>query len=659
MCTAWLLLAGTQVVRNTSDMARFGAMLFQILAPLQLALAIFFSALLAASGVAQEKDRRTLVLLLLTRLSNSELALGKLLASMLNVLVLVAASLPVFFLSALFGGVSFAQIGRVFAVTFAAVLAAGSLGSTLALARQDVSDAGFDRTRDRLLARRGRSRGARRAGSWLGRRVVRRLGRRLQSVAGDPRRGPTVGRSPQSAAARGRRRQPVRLVRAVADRGAQRDRDPHGARVESLARNPRQHGRSGRARKHLGPYRGSSGRSPCGQIAQRPLGRRQDAARVGQPDHLGEIATWAHGRKVLVIKLAYIGMVALAAVTLHAFAQQERGLDVAQAALVLVPLFVLSLVLINAQSVTSMTIERDIRALDLLLVTDLTAKEFVFGKLGGVFYNAKEMILLPMALCVYLWVARTTSGENLLYLLGGLVVMDAFVAMLGLHAGMSYGNSRTAIGVSLGTVFFLFVGIATCMRMMIAFSGSFHWQIQPFLAFMLGGSVGLYAALGRATPPLAILVASIAAPIATFWAITSFLLQYTLSVFLVTRRPTALPRQPCSCRRSSSSTWPPAARRPARNELRPLRLQHFRQSIAIMVERRHAHAGHFGQIVPAAQFDRVAIPGVAFELIALAGVHRAALQRQALHARRRELGEIIGIGRDDSAWPLRAAVPAR
>ena len=76
--------------------------------------------------------------------------------------------------------------------------------------------------------------------------------------------------------------------------------------------------------------------------------------------------------------------------------------------------------------------------------------------------------------------------------------MNAFVAMLGMHAGMSYGNSRTAIGVSLGTVFFLFVGIATCMRMMIAFSGSFHWQIQPFLAFMLGGGVGLYAALGLA-----------------------------------------------------------------------------------------------------------------------------------------------------------------
>jgi hypothetical protein len=247
-----------------------------------------------------------------------------------------------------------------------------------------------------------------------------------------------------------------------------------------------------------------------------------------------EIATWAYGRKVLAIRLAYLLLVGLAVAALYGLLQGERGLATASAALVLVPLFVLSLVLVNAQAVTALTSERDVRALDLLLVTDLTAKEIVFGKLGGIFYNTKEMVLLPMALCIFLWFERAVTGENLLYLLGGLAVMNVFVAMLGVHAGMSYGNSRTAIGVSLGTVFFLFIGIAACMQMMIAFSGSFHWQIQPFLAFMLGGSVGLYAALGSRNPSLAIGVASVLCPIATFWAITSFFLQYTLGVFLVT-----------------------------------------------------------------------------------------------------------------------------
>ncbi len=135
--------------------------------------------------------------------------------------------------------------------------------------------------------------------------------------------------------------------------------------------------------------------------------------------------------------------------------------------------------LVNAQAVTSLTSERDARALDLLLVTDLTPKEIVFGKLGGVFYNTKEMVLLPMLLCVGICVGGGLSFENLLYLLGGLAVLYAFAAMLGLHAGMTYANSGVAVATSLGTLFFLFLGVGVCMRIMMAFSGSFRRSFSP------------------------------------------------------------------------------------------------------------------------------------------------------------------------------------
>ena len=127
---------------------------------------------------------------------------------------------------------------------------------------------------------------------------------------------------------------------------------------------------------------------------------------------------------------------------------------------VLAPLMLLSLVLVNAQAVTSLTSERDARALDLLLVTDLTPKEIVYGKLGGVFYNTKEMVLLPMLLCVGSVAGGALGLENLLFLLGGLAVLYVFAATLGLHAGMTYANSGVAVATSLGTVFFLFVGVA-------------------------------------------------------------------------------------------------------------------------------------------------------------------------------------------------------
>ena len=122
----------------------------------------------------------------------------------------------------------------------------------------------------------------------------------------------------------------------------------------------------------------------------------------------------------------------------------------------IVTLLVVGLILLNALAVTSLTNERDSRALDLLLVTDLSPKEIVFGKLVGAFYNAKEMILLPIALCIYLWFASAITTENLAFLLCGIAVMNAFAAMLGLHMGMNYANSRTAIATSIGTMLFLF-----------------------------------------------------------------------------------------------------------------------------------------------------------------------------------------------------------
>ncbi len=136
MCTAWLVLAGTQVVRNVGDTARFGSILFQILAPLQLSLALFFSAISAASAVSQEKDKKTLLLLLLTRMQNNELVLGKLFAALLNIWVMLLSALPLFVMMTLFGGVSLDQILRVYAVTFFSVLTAGSLGTFFSFWRE-------------------------------------------------------------------------------------------------------------------------------------------------------------------------------------------------------------------------------------------------------------------------------------------------------------------------------------------------------------------------------------------------------------------------------------------------------------------------------------------------------------------------------------------
>src|SRR5438045_3096396 len=112
--------------------------------------------------------------------------------------------------------------------------------------------------------------------------------------------------------------------------------------------------------------------------------------------------------------------------------------------------------------------------------------------------------------------------------------MDFFVITLGVHSGMNYANSKTAIGVSLGSVFFLFLGVVTLILFMISFSSSFQTQLAPFLAFIVGGSVGLFVMLGHRNPSAAIGWASLSLPFFTFLAITNFIVDHVATAFFIT-----------------------------------------------------------------------------------------------------------------------------
>lgn len=531
MCTAWLVLAGTQMLRNVGDFARFGAILFQLLAVLQFALAFFFSALLTAGAVSQEKDRRTLVLLLMTRLTNHELVLGKFAAALLVVFALLAAAAPLFMLAALLGGVSFGQIARVFAVTAATALAAGAVGSTMALWRDKTFQA-LALSAVVLVA-------------WLG--------------AGEAVAAGVFDAWLPGAAAFGEAVSPWRALAASAAAGASwapTVAGPLGYVVLALAvcvvlnvvstlRVRAWNGsevarRRGAAEDEAGDWEmtgqrsGASSGAPAGATSGETVhaapGRQRRMWK--NPILWRELRTWAYGRKILAVKLAYLAVAVAAAIALHTTMFADGGLSKETAAAPLAPLSLLSFVLINALAVTTITNERDGRALDLLLATDLTPVEVVFGKLAGVIYNTREMWLAPPVLCIYAWSHGAISTESTLYLVLGFLVLAFFAAVVGLHVGMTYVSSRSAILVSLAVVFFLFVGVAVCMQIMTAFRSSFHLQMQPFFALLLGGFLGLYVSLGIRNPSGALALAALSTPFLTFWAIASFLMDYTLGVFL-------------------------------------------------------------------------------------------------------------------------------
>ena len=560
MCTAWMVLTGTQRIRNVGDMARFGAVLFQILAPLQLGLIMFLSAMQSASNIAIEKDRQTLILLLMSRLRNSELVLGKLLASLLNVGVMLIASLPIFMLIVLFGGTSFEQVGWTYAVTTSTALLSGSLGAIIAFWREKT----FQTLALVAMC----------VVFWLG--IWESIAFLNLDILGmesaqfaratNPIRAiisashPTVSSSwPYAvlpylivslstsaalcsyAVLRVRKWNPNRDIRV----GQQQSEIANTDQVDMFTGQLVMESGEGQAAPN-----NLSGQQLVEKTETLRSGHVDDRARTASkksrhvwdnPVLWREMRTWAYGRKILFIRFAYWLLALGAFFAIYSLVSSgvatrvtaDVGVTIPAIARPLAPFILVSVVMVNALAVTSITTERDGRALDLLRVTDISPREFLFGKLFGVLYVVMDMILFPVLICGYLWYFQAISTENYLFLILGLAVLYVFVSMLGIHSGMSYSSSRQAIAISLGTVFFLFLGVVTSMAMMISFTGNVEAQLGPFLAVIVGGAIGLYVALGRNTPSSAMVIACGLLPIAMFYSITSLLLGQYLSVLIV------------------------------------------------------------------------------------------------------------------------------
>lgn len=531
MYTAGQATFGWQQTRNVGELARFGGLLFQIFSLVQLSLVLFFAPLFAAGRVAQEKDRQTLILLLMTDLRDRELVFGKLLSSLLPVVVLLLASAPVFTLVSMLGGITPGQIAGSLAICAATALAAGSWGTLVAFWRE--------KTFQTLAI------------SALG--IVLFLGV-VEAVVALTAALPGMSRSAALF-------DPFRAMLLVIDPLS----SPSGVAAVT---------------KHVLALIGfavvlnaitvlrlrvwNPSRAGFEAVAAKQQTITDEAVAVGVPALAGlppeggtptvssrptrriwsnpiiwrEICTRAYGRRMIVIKLAYALLCAFGVAYLVNAEQSGRANDlilgmISPHGFVFVGLSLVGLMLINAQAVTSLTTERDGRTLELLLVTDISAKEFVFGKLGGALFNAKETLLFPLAGLTFLAMRGVIPWENFIYLVLGLLLLAGFASMLGLHAGLSFDNSRAAIANSLGTMFFLFLGVFLCMLLIVEARSSFLLQLPSFMVFILGGSLGLWASLTYKNPSPALTLSALVLPFFTFYAITGFLLNDTLGIWAV------------------------------------------------------------------------------------------------------------------------------
>lgn len=521
--TALQATIGWESLKTTlGDTARFGLLLFQILTYVQLTLVLFFAALSGASAVSREKERRTFVLLLLTDLRNHEIVLGKFLGSQLQIVLLLAGMVPVLAMLLLLGGVAPFQVAQAALILFATGLAAGSLGTLLALWREKTFQAlaltvlflVLYLCLVRALA------------------VVPLLTERFAGVDVpievwqqwlDPflaLLGVLEPREAQTAVAPAYGFAAVMLGWTVLlnlwSIARLRVWNPSGEPIMQRESMEEEEEEKDRARAHAAP-------GPVREVWGNPILWR-------------EIATRAYGRRPLLVKTAYFVVLAFTCYYALSPLWTGGGRQPFFAGYGLVPVAILSLLLVSAQAVTAITSERDTGALDLLLVTDVSPQEFIFGKLLGICYNTKEYLLPPLVLAgVYAYfglLATPPRGhpellvsrniEAFVAVALGLLILLAFVAVLGVHVALRNQSSQVAVANTLGTVFILSVGTLLTIYL-ILINGRFESQWASFVLFLAAGIGGLWWVLNGERPSPALLLASFACPPLIFYTVTNIL----------------------------------------------------------------------------------------------------------------------------------------
>ncbi len=102
--------------------------LYMFVAILEFIMLIFIMPALTAGSICGERERRTLELMMTTKLTPADIVIGKLMASLSTMGLLVLSSLPVFATVFVYGGVTLKDVAWLLLCYCAAALFAGSLG---------------------------------------------------------------------------------------------------------------------------------------------------------------------------------------------------------------------------------------------------------------------------------------------------------------------------------------------------------------------------------------------------------------------------------------------------------------------------------------------------------------------------------------------------
>ena len=116
-----------QSMTNTLNPDNFKAV-YTALAIIQFFLIVFIAPALTSGTISGERERQTLDILLSTKLPTRSIILGKLFASISQIILLVVSTLPIFSIIFLFGGISILNLLQLFMFYIIVAITMGSIG---------------------------------------------------------------------------------------------------------------------------------------------------------------------------------------------------------------------------------------------------------------------------------------------------------------------------------------------------------------------------------------------------------------------------------------------------------------------------------------------------------------------------------------------------
>ena len=471
---------------SLTELAKGASQTFALASMAQLALMCFLAPVFTAGAITQERDAQTFSILLVTPLSNAQIVFGSLISRLYFVIMLLIAGLPIFLTTMVYGGVTTSQVVQSFALSGSTAILTGAIAIFIAMIGVGTRRTIFSfymvialyLLSAYLLGQWSRT--------WVEASPANIGGERMSWLTPlHPFLALEVALNKVYAPPYSRLGNHPSLIRyALAYPSAVYVAWTSGVALLLTTASiffVRRGAKTGEATLIS---------SLIDRFRRRPLGERTRPPRNvwNNPVAWREAKTRASGGRLMRLVIIAGGFAGPMSLFLYYL---RDGITVDQvprwlAALVIIQ-FALALLIATNTAATSMTKEKESKALDLLLSTRLTSKYILWGKLRGLVSFAMPLLAGPVIVLLMFGVYGLAGDdsppavwlETAIELAVLLVVYTAAACLLGLYVSLNATKNVTAVMYSVGL---MILGCGVTSMLVFAFVNASGAEFGAFLA---------------------------------------------------------------------------------------------------------------------------------------------------------------------------------